>query len=175
VPRLKKGAMVCALTVVVALPAAGAISTGGERSIAPSKATVQSFHERMKKKVAARAELRKAVRQVRRCNRKPYPGETWCPVEWNTRPSSHPASRWYIPEAWLRAALDRIGACESHGNPSTNTGNGFYGKYQFMLSTWASVGGIIRPDLTSEGEQDFRAAKLYRLRGGSPWPVCQYR
>ena len=41
--------------------------------------------------------------------------------------------------------LEAIAACESGGNPGTNTGNGFYGKYQFTLSTWQSVGGSGNP------------------------------
>lgn len=68
--------------------------------------------------------------------------------------------------------LAAIRACESGGNYSTNTGNGFYGAYQFDLGTWASVGGSGLPSNASPAEQDYRAALLYRSRGSSPWPVC---
>jgi hypothetical protein len=68
--------------------------------------------------------------------------------------------------------LQAIAACESGGNPSTNTGNGFYGKYQFTLETWQSVGGTGNPAAASEAEQDRRAARLYAQAGSSPWPVC---
>jgi hypothetical protein len=68
--------------------------------------------------------------------------------------------------------LEAIAACESGGNPATNTGNGFYGKYQFTLSTWASVGGTGNPAAASEAEQNKRAAILYAREGASPWPVC---
>jgi hypothetical protein len=68
--------------------------------------------------------------------------------------------------------LEAIAACESGGNPSTNTGNGFYGKYQFTLETWQSVGGSGNPAAASEAEQDRRAARLYAQAGSSPWPVC---
>ena len=70
------------------------------------------------------------------------------------------------------APLQAIAACESGGNPSTNTGNGFYGKYQFTMSTWQSVGGTGSPAAASEAEQDRRAAMLYSRTGGSSWPVC---
>ena len=70
------------------------------------------------------------------------------------------------------APLEAIAACESGGNPSTNTGNGFYGKYQFTLETWQSVGGTGNPAAASEAEQDRRAARLYAQAGSSPWPVC---
>jgi hypothetical protein len=70
------------------------------------------------------------------------------------------------------APLQAIAACESGGNPSTNTGNGFYGKYQFTQETWQSVGGTGNPAAASEAEQDRRAAMLYAQSGSSPWPVC---
>ena len=68
--------------------------------------------------------------------------------------------------------LEAIAACESGGNPGTNTGNGFYGKYQFDLGTWASVGGTGNPAAASEAEQNRRAALLYAREGAAPWPVC---
>jgi Transglycosylase-like domain len=68
--------------------------------------------------------------------------------------------------------LQAIAACESGGNPATDTGNGFYGKYQFTLETWAAVGGTGNPAHASEAEQDRRATILYKQAGPSPWPVC---
>lgn len=68
--------------------------------------------------------------------------------------------------------LQAIAQCESGGNPSTNTGNGFYGKYQFTQSTWQSVGGSGNPAAASEAEQDRRAAILYARSGPGQWPVC---
>jgi hypothetical protein len=75
-------------------------------------------------------------------------------------------------DATASPALEAIAACESGGNPATDTGNGFYGKYQFTLSTWASVGGTGNPAQASEAEQNRRAALLYAREGASPWPVC---
>ena len=68
--------------------------------------------------------------------------------------------------------LAAIRACESGGNYATNTGNGFYGAYQFDMQTWASVGGSGNPAAASPAEQDKRAAMLYARRGAAPWPVC---
>jgi hypothetical protein len=68
--------------------------------------------------------------------------------------------------------LEAIAACESGGNPSTDTGNGFYGKYQFTQETWQAVGGTGNPAAASEGEQDRRAAQLYAQAGPGQWPVC---
>ena len=63
--------------------------------------------------------------------------------------------------------------CESSNRYDINTGNGYYGAYQFDLSTWRSVGGEGRPDQASASEQDYRALLLYRQRGWNPW-VCAY-
>lgn len=60
--------------------------------------------------------------------------------------------------------------CE--GSYTSNTGNGYYGAYQFNLQTWQSVGGIGYPHQASPEEQDKRAQILYDQRGASPWPVC---
>jgi hypothetical protein len=69
-------------------------------------------------------------------------------------------------------ALEAIAACESGGNPKADTGNGFYGKYQFTLSTWSAVGGSGNPAHASEAEQDRRAATLLASAGPGQWPVC---
>jgi hypothetical protein len=69
-------------------------------------------------------------------------------------------------------ALQAIANCESGGNPATDTGNGFYGKYQFTLQTWQAVGGSGNPAAASEAEQDRRAAALYAQAGAGQWPVC---
>jgi hypothetical protein len=73
----------------------------------------------------------------------------------------------------VRAMLERIAACESHGNPRAIGGGGaFRGKYQFTYGTWAAVGGKGDPASASETEQDRRAALLLQRGGSSPWPIC---
>ena len=72
-----------------------------------------------------------------------------------------------------QATLDAIGACESGGDPTAVDASGtYYGKYQFDVGTWASVGGSGSPADASEAEQDYRASILYSRAGSSPWPVC---
>ncbi len=68
-----------------------------------------------------------------------------------------------------------LAQCESSNNPRTNTGNGYYGLYQFDLSTWRSVGGHGLPRNASRSEQTYRAALLYADRGRQPWPTCGRR
>lgn len=72
-----------------------------------------------------------------------------------------------------QSTLEAIAACESGGDPTAVDASGtYYGKYQFDLSTWASVGGSGNPAEASEAEQDYRASLLYAQAGSSPWPVC---
>ncbi|MDL5155593.1 resuscitation-promoting factor [Actinomycetospora termitidis] len=74
------------------------------------------------------------------------------------------------------AKWDRIAKCESGGNWSINTGNGYYGGIQFDKQTWNAYGGgqyASRPDLASKAEQIAVAEKVRDDRGGyGAWPVC---
>jgi Transglycosylase-like domain len=71
-----------------------------------------------------------------------------------------------------RAWLASTRRCESGGNYRTATGNGFWGAYQFTLSSWRAAGGIGMPHLATKLEQDFRAVLLLRIQGTGAWPVC---
>jgi uncharacterized protein YabE (DUF348 family) len=65
-----------------------------------------------------------------------------------------------------------IAQCESTGNWSINTGNGYYGGLQFDNSTWASGGGTAyapRADLASKEQQIAVAENVAASRGKSPW------
>ena len=66
-----------------------------------------------------------------------------------------------------QSTLDAIASCESGGDPTAVNAAGYYGKYQFDLGTWASVGGSGNPAEASEAEQDYRASLLYS-RAGRP-------
>ena len=75
--------------------------------------------------------------------------------------------------AWLRATLEAIAFCESRGDPRAVSPGGTYrGKYQFDRTTWNAVGGRGDPAAAPERLQDRMAARLYRMRGPAPWPVC---
>ena len=62
--------------------------------------------------------------------------------------------------------------CESGGNYSTNTGNGYYGAYQFTASTWQSLGYSGLPSNAPPAVQDEAALRLAQRSGFSQWPVC---
>ena len=69
----------------------------------------------------------------------------------------------------------RLRQCESGGNYAINTGNGFYGAYQFDRGTWNGLGFGGRADQAAPATQDAAAAKLQSQRGWSPWPACSRR
>jgi len=77
-----------------------------------------------------------------------------------------------IASAASASDFARLAQCESGGNYRINTGNGYYGAYQFDLSTWRSVGFSGRPDQASRATQDEAARRLQAARGWSPWPAC---
>jgi hypothetical protein len=68
--------------------------------------------------------------------------------------------------------FDALAQCESGGDPTTNTGNGYYGAFQFDLQTWQSVGRSGYPHEHSYGEQKAAAIDLHAVRGWHPWPAC---
>ncbi|QHO90418.1 transglycosylase [Actinomyces sp. 432] len=65
-----------------------------------------------------------------------------------------------------------LAQCESGGNPTTNTGNGFYGLYQFSLSTWRAMGGTGYPHEADTATQTAMAKKLQAQAGWGQWPHC---
>ena len=73
---------------------------------------------------------------------------------------------------------DRVAACESGGNWSINTGNGYYGGLQFSGSTWRGFGGgqyASRADLATKSEQITVAQRVLKVQGPGAWPVCSVR
>ncbi len=71
------------------------------------------------------------------------------------------------------SSLGGVWACirqaESSGNYADNTGNGYYGAYQFLESTWLSVGGSGLPSDAPPAEQDMRAQMLQQRSGWGQW------
>jgi uncharacterized protein YabE (DUF348 family) len=67
---------------------------------------------------------------------------------------------------------DRLAQCESGGNWSINTGNGYYGGLQFALGTWRSLGGTGYPHEHSRAEQIAMGKKLQARSGWGQWPHC---
>jgi len=62
--------------------------------------------------------------------------------------------------------------CESGGNYSINTGNGYYGAYQFSLRTWRGLGYSGLPSDAPPAVQDEAALRLAQRSGFGQWPDC---
>ncbi len=69
----------------------------------------------------------------------------------------------------------RLRQCESGGRYDINTGNGYYGAYQFLLSTWNRLGYPGYPHQAPPEMQDEAARKLQTRSGWGQWPACTRR
>lgn len=67
---------------------------------------------------------------------------------------------------------DAVAQCESGGNWSINTGNGYYGGLQFSQSTWEANGGSGLASNASREEQIRVAENVLATQGRGAWPVC---
>lgn len=68
--------------------------------------------------------------------------------------------------------LDALGRCESGGNPNLNTGNGYFGAFQFLPSTWRSLGYSGLPTDHSYATQKEAAGRLIARSGWGQFPGC---
>lgn len=73
-------------------------------------------------------------------------------------------------------ALGGVWACirfhESSDNYADNTGNGYYGAYQFSEATWLSVGGTGLPSDAPPAVQDALAQQLQARSGWGQWSTA---
>ncbi len=70
-------------------------------------------------------------------------------------------------DMWYRLRL-----CEAGNDYARNSGNGYYGAYQFSISSWGNWDGYARPDLAPADVQDAKAQETQVRRGWTPWPAC---
>ncbi len=80
--------------------------------------------------------------------------------------------------AWDVTVWDRVAACESSGNWSINTGNGYYGGLQFSASTWKAFGGqayASQANQATKAQQIAVARRTLHAQGPGAWPTCSVR
>lgn len=70
------------------------------------------------------------------------------------------------------ATWEKLAQCESGGNWSINTGNGFYGGIQFTQESWNGVGMTGSPHTASKETQIEAAERLLAIQGWGAWPAC---
>ncbi|WP_308435085.1 LysM peptidoglycan-binding domain-containing protein [Streptomyces mirabilis] len=70
---------------------------------------------------------------------------------------------------------DRVAECESAGQWSADSGNGYYGGLQISQADWEKYGGLTyasSADEASRSQQIAIAEKLLDDQGLTPWPTC---
>jgi hypothetical protein len=92
-------------------------------------------------------------------------------------PTSPPAPATAPPAGGSSSGVNwsAIADCESGGNWSANTGNGFYGGLQFTEETWQAYGGgqyAATADQATPSEQIAVAERVLAGQGIGAWPVC---
>lgn len=73
------------------------------------------------------------------------------------------------------ARFEALAQCESNGNWSINTGNGYYGGLQFLASTWRAAGGTKYASLPHQAtkDQQIAVAEAWLARTSwAQWPAC---
>ncbi|WP_101258654.1 transglycosylase family protein [Streptomyces barkulensis] len=71
---------------------------------------------------------------------------------------------------------ERVAQCESGGDWSINTGNGYYGGLQFSQSSWEAAGGTRyapRADLATREQQIAVAERLLAMQGPRAWACAE--
>lgn len=161
------------LSLVAAILAAGIVSlypTPHSRLVASQPVEVRAFPPEISRSMT-RPFPQPATTTT---TTKPLPRSVPKPVQ----KSRIPAPAWpYVQKSWISApAPGGVWACirrlESGGNYAADTGNGYYGAYQFRESTWLSVGGHGYPDDASPAEQDIRARMLQARAGWGQWSTA---
>jgi uncharacterized protein YabE (DUF348 family) len=111
--------------------------------------------DEVERSVLARTELRAPVAEV---------------VSVGTKP------RATAPPVSSGGVWDSLAQCESGGNWSINTGNGYYGGLQFSGSTWLAYGGGKYAPVASSATREQQIAVATALRdatgGYGSWPHC---
>jgi len=104
----------------------------------------------------------------------PATAPTAASVSQGAAPAATPAST-AAPASSDGANWSAIAACESGGNWSANTGNGFYGGLQFTQQTWLAYGGgqyASSANLATQAQQIAVAQRVLAGQGIGAWPVC---
>jgi nucleoid-associated protein YgaU len=73
---------------------------------------------------------------------------------------------------------NKVAACESSGNWTVNTKNGYYGGLQFTQPTWEAYGGhayAVRADQATRDQQIAVAERVLGSQGPGAWPTCSER
>ncbi|MDR7328859.1 resuscitation-promoting factor [Corynebacterium guangdongense] len=145
----------------------------GERRVTTRVTTVNGVQESTE--VLESDELKPArATVVARGTKQPAPTVTAAATTPASAPQPAPAAS-SAPAVAGGSVWDSIAQCESGGNWSINTGNGYQGGLQFSQSTWAAYGGTAyapTADQASREQQIAIAEKTQASQGWGAWPAC---
>ncbi len=84
-----------------------------------------------------------------------------------------PTQAWsHYDEPPTPANLEALRWCESTDDYTIDTGNGYYGAYQFSVETWQWLGYWGYPSQAAPEIQDQAALDLYEYSNWDAWPGC---
>jgi hypothetical protein len=72
----------------------------------------------------------------------------------------------------MKVDLHKLRICESGDHYHEDTGNGYYGAYQFAPTTWHSLGFRGLPNHAKHATQNRAAKLLHHQDGWQAWPSC---
>jgi Transglycosylase-like domain len=185
---LPGGATAGAATAAAYLPGAG---------VAPARATPHSARQspahqiemarraqqlaaikamRAEARRAARAAARRARAEGRRAARRAAHRAAALAAQHQARQAHRTPSATSAPAQPSGATPSGVWACiaqhESGGNPAANTGNGFYGAFQFTVASWQAVGGPSGLPSSYPLSVQLHYAEVLQARSGwGNWPV----
>ncbi|MGI8491657.1 MAG: transglycosylase family protein [Acidimicrobiales bacterium] len=145
-----------------------AAAEGADRAQALAAASaLQASLDQLQAQLRQRAAAEQAAQAARRAAQG-YPVNGGLVAAVNAVVSPQPASSaGGAGGVWLR-----LRGCESGNTYQADTGNGFYGVYQFSPQTWANLGLPGRPDQEPPAMQDAAAQELQQQSGWGQWPAC---
>lgn len=79
------------------------------------------------------------------------------------------------PPSPLGGVWAELRRCESGDDYAIDTGNGYYGAYQFSATTWHGLGFTGLPNQAAPAFQDEAAVELQARSGWGQWPACSRR
>jgi hypothetical protein len=91
------------------------------------------------------------------------------------RPTPRAVTAAAVPNGGDDLIWQRLRNCEAGGRYNANSGNGYYGAYQFSAGTWRSLGFSGLPHQAPPEVQDQAARKLQARSGWGQWPACSRR
>ncbi len=93
---------------------------------------------------------------------------SYSPASYTPAAAGYPTSGYGYSPSGVWACIAQH---ESASNPATDTGNGYYGMYQFTMSSWQAGGGTGNPADASPAEQTAVAQQVQQQQGWGAWPV----